>query len=155
MRPFASAEEMDEHMVDQWNQTVRRPSDKVYHIGDVALKRVDIATVGRCRGHKRLVRGNHDIYPTKAYLPFFEDIYGTRVLDGMIFSHIPIHPGSIRANWTNVHGHVHNNVPALHIGPKYLNVSVEVTDYRPLAFEEVRQRIRRQQEEWEQRQAHG
>lgn len=145
MRPWTDPLEMDEFLVSEWNKVVR-PKDKVYHLGDVAMRRKDIATVGRCNGHKRLVRGNHDDFPTKYYLPFFEEIYGVRVFEDMIFSHMPLEIQSIKRKWTNVHGHVHNNVPDMHLGPKYLNVSVEVTGYRPLSFEEVRARIRAQQD---------
>lgn len=146
MRNFSCVEEMDEFIVQEHNKVVR-PQDKFYCIGDVAMSKKDIATIGRCNGHKRLIRGNHDIHPDKYYTPWFESIYGTRVFDDMILSHIPIHPESLKMAWTNVHGHVHSNVPALHFGVKYLNVSVEVTDYRPLAIEEVRQRIKDQKAE--------
>lgn len=146
MRPFSSVEEMDEFMIQEWNKIVR-PQDKVYHFGDVAMARDGIAQVGRCNGHKRLVRGNHDSYPDKYYTPYFEAIYGTRVIDGLLFSHIPVHPESLRHGTTNVHGHVHNNVPALHFGPNYLNISVEVTEYRPLSLEEIKQRARKQLED--------
>jgi calcineurin-like phosphoesterase family protein len=150
MRNFDNVDQMDDYIVTRWNEVVK-PKDKVYHIGDVTAGgkrgRPHIATVGKCNGQKRLVRGNHDDQETKYFLPFFEEIYATRVFEDMILSHIPLHPGSIREKWTNVHGHVHNNVPALHIGPKYLNVSVEVTDYRPLSLEEVRVRIRDQKAE--------
>lgn len=144
VRPFASVEEMDEHMVDRWNSVVR-PQDKVYHLGDVAMRREHIQIVGRCHGHKRLVRGNHDDHDIKHYLPFFKEIHATRVLDGMIFSHIPIHSESLGRFTANVHGHVHNNVPALHFGPRYFNVSVEVIDYTPIALEDLKQRIAAQQ----------
>lgn len=145
MRPFDTVEEMDEHMIQCWNSVVRL-QDKVYHLGDVALKRKDIALIQRCNGHKRLVRGNHDIYPTKDYLAAgFEEIYATRVLDGLIFSHIPIHPESLGRFGANVHGHVHNNVPALHFGPRYLNVSVEVINYTPVSLDEVKRLVQQQQ----------
>jgi|SRR5579872_7175253 len=149
LRPgFEDVKTMNEFMVDQWNKVVK-PSDKVYHLGDVALRKPDIAWVGACYGHKRLVRGNHDTFPTKAYLKFFEEIYATRLLDNMLLSHIPIHVESIKSEWTNVHGHTHNNVSPLHFGPKYFNVCVEYTEYRPLALEEIKQRIQAQQAEWE------
>jgi len=144
VRPlWETAAEMDEALIANWNAVVR-PQDKVYHLGDVSMKRDSIKLMGRCNGHKRLVRGNHDIFPTKYYLPFFEEIYGTRVFDDMILSHFPIVLDSIKPKWTCVHGHVHNNVPVGWLGPKYLNVSIEMTDWRPLSIEEVRQRIRKQ-----------
>ncbi len=113
------------------------------------MKKSGLAFLARCNGHKRLVRGNHDIFDTKLYMEYFEEIYATRVFDDMILSHIPLHIQSIKSEWTNVHGHTHNNTLPLHFGPKYFNVCVEYTDYGPLALEEVRQRIRQQQSHWE------
>src|SRR6185312_4486864 len=128
-----------------WNSVVR-PQDKVYHLGDVVMPKAAISIVGRCNGHKRLVRGNHDDHPIKLYLPYFEEIYATRLLDRMLLSHIPVHPDSIGKATANVHGHVHNSVPALHYGPRYFNVSVEVIDYTPVSLEDLKLRISKQQE---------
>jgi calcineurin-like phosphoesterase family protein len=102
------------------------------------MKKSDISTVSRCNGHKRLLRGNHDIYPTKEYLPYFEEIYASRVLDGMIFTHIPIHPESLGRFGANVHGHIHAS-PCY--GTRYYNVSVEAIDYTPVSLEDLKQRI--------------
>lgn len=137
LRPFESVEEMDEQLVSNWNAVVR-PQDHVYHLGDVAMKRSDIATVSRCNGHKRLVRGNHDVYKTKDYLPFFDEIYGIRVLDNMIFTHIPIHPACLGRFRANVHGHIHANP-----SPEgaYYNVSVEAINYTPVSLEELKARL--------------
>ena len=33
---FSSTKEMDDHMIDRWNATVK-PGDKVYHLGDVVF----------------------------------------------------------------------------------------------------------------------
>lgn len=139
VRSFGSVQEMDDCMVEKWNSVVR-PQDHVYHLGDVAMKRDCIKTVARCNGHKRLVRGNHDVYKTKDYLPYFDEIYGIRVLDGMIFTHIPIHPESLGRFKANIHGHVHGQ-PQGHYGPKYYNVCVEVLDYTPISLEELKGRI--------------
>jgi calcineurin-like phosphoesterase family protein len=147
MRPFSSVLEMDEYMVDKWNSVVK-PQDKVYHLGDVAMQWKDIAIVGRCNGHKRLVRGNHDDHSIKKYLPYFEEVYGSRLLDHLLLTHIPVHPESIGKALANVHGHVHNNVPALHFGPKYYNVSVEVIDYTPVSLEDLKLKIKKQQEDY-------
>jgi calcineurin-like phosphoesterase family protein len=145
VRPFASVEEMDEHMIEKWNSVVR-PQDKVYHLGDVAMHRQAVQVIGRCNGHKRLVRGNHDEYSTKLYMQYFEEVYASRVLDKMIFTHIPIHAECLGRFNVNVHGHVHNNVPALHFGPNYFNVSVEVIDYTPISLEDLKLRVKKQQE---------
>lgn len=154
MRPFASVEEMDEVMVDRWNAVVS-PQAHVYHLGDFAIKKADIAIAKRLNGKKRLVRGNHDIYPTKVYLEAgFQEIYGVRVFDDMILSHIPLHQESIKPRWlANVHGHLHNNQPQGHLGPRYYNVCVEMINYTPMPLETLRGILRTQHEAWQERQA--
>lgn len=141
VRSFSSVEEMDQTIIDRWNAVVR-PQDHVYHLGDVAMRRQHLDTISRCNGHKRLVRGNHDIFRTKDYLKYFEEIYGSRVLDGMIFTHIPIHLGSLGRFTANVHGHVHGQ-PQGFFGLNYYNVSVEVMDYTPVSLDDLKKRIKK------------
>lgn len=157
MRPFASVQEMNEVMIENWNRVVR-PSDHIYHLGDVSMMRPKYEVVSnilkRLNGHKRLVRGNHDIYKTKEYIEAgFEEIYGVRVIDNMIFTHIPIHPYSLGGFSANVHGHIHNNVeqmdPVMKIDKQqkvrwvpYINLSVEVINYTPVDLEWLRVKVR-------------
>lgn len=146
LRDFASVEEMDETMIARWNEVVR-PQDKVYHLGDVTMKKAPLELCARLNGHLRLVRGNHDIYDTKEYLKYFDEIWATRVFEDMVLSHIPIHEQSLTQRYrVNVHGHLHHNKS---YGHRYLNVCVEHTDYRPLAIEEVRQRVKAQFDAYE------
>lgn len=135
VRPeFDDVAAMDEAMVERWNARVR-PQDHVYHLGDVAMRRPDLAIVKRLNGHKRLVRGNHDVYQTKDYLAVgFKEIHGTRVLANMVLTHIPIHPGSLARFKGNVHGHIHERKID---DPRYVNVSVEQVAYTPVSLEEV------------------
>lgn len=60
-RPFASVEEMDAFLVAAWNADVG-PNDEVWVLGDFALGRIadTLPLVGRLRGCKTLVPGNHD-----------------------------------------------------------------------------------------------
>lgn len=133
LRPWDSPEEMDEVMVQRWNDTVK-PTDKVYHLGDVAINRRALSTLARLNGDLVLVKGNHDIFPLKDYTKYFRDIRSYIVLDRMIFSHIPIHPESKGRFRANVHGHLHASILS---DAWYHCVCVEQTDYRPLALEEI------------------
>lgn len=143
-RPFTSVEEMDETLVARWNEVVK-PSDHVYHLGDVSMKKKDLQIVTRLNGKKRLVRGNHDVYRTKDYLSVgFQEIYGIRVLDNIIFTHIPIHPGSMGRFLGNAHGHTHQNTLD---DPRYVNVCVEQTDYYPVTLESVVKRLKETQDD--------
>ena len=143
LRPFYTIDEMDEAMIERWNVMVK-PTDRVYHLGDVAMAKRHIATVGRCNGRKVLLRGNHDIFRLRDYTPYFEDIRAYKVYPahGIICSHIPISPRQLEYRFNlNVHGHLHagfipdeTNVKP---DPRYLNVSVERTNYTPISLEEI------------------
>ena len=146
VRSFDSVQEMDEFMIER-NNSVVRPQDHLYFLGDAAMRREHLDKVARFNGHKRLVRGNHDIFRTKDYLKYFDEIYASRVLDGMIFTHIPIHPESLGRFTANVHGHVHGQ-PQGKYGPKYYNVSVEIVGYTPVSLEDLKVRIRKFQESY-------
>lgn len=155
LRPWDSVEEMDEELVKRWNETVR-PTDKVYHLGDVVINRKALKTLSRLNGDKVLIRGNHDIFRDDEYREYFRELRAYHVMDGMILSHIPIHPESLGRFGTNIHGHLHSNrvkkIRGLNvrtgellfsdqIDPRYFNVSVEQIDFRPILFEDVIKRI--------------
>jgi calcineurin-like phosphoesterase family protein len=138
MRPFSCAEEMDEFMVQRWNEVVR-PSDKVYHLGDVVIQRKHLATVGRLNGDKVLLRGNHDIFKLPDYTKYFRDVRAYHVMNKMLLSHVPVHPSQLEYRFThNIHGHLHEK--ALD-DPRYVNVSVEHINYTPILFEELLKKI--------------
>lgn len=144
LRPWQTVEEMDEVLVENWNKVVG-PSDRVYHLGDVAINRRCLPVLGRLKGRKKLIRGNHDIFKLKDYAPYFDDLCGVYVLADMILSHIPSPPDCITKRFgTNVHGHLHANKRP---EPFYFNVSCEQIDYTPIEIGEVRKRIEKQKEE--------
>ena len=160
LRPWDDPNEMDEEMVKRWNETVR-PNDKVYHLGDVVINRKALKTLERLNGDKVLIKGNHDIFRLDEYTPYFRDIRGYHVMNGMILSHIPMHTESLARFGTNIHGHLHYNrvkksvsvektseydprpftVKEEVVDPRYHCVCVEHTDYRPILFEHVIKRI--------------
>ena len=149
LRPWDSPEEMDEEMVKRWNETVR-PTDKVYHLGDVVINRKALHILHRLNGDKVLIKGNHDIFRLEDYTPFFRDIRGYHVMNKMILSHIPVHTDSKGRFETNIHGHLHyrrvmkmnGDKPTNKIDPWYHCVCVEQTDFRPILFEDVLKRIK-------------
>jgi calcineurin-like phosphoesterase family protein len=60
-RPFYDVDHMNSEIVRRWNEIVM-PSDTVFHLGDVALGKIDdsLPIVSRLNGYKILVNGNHD-----------------------------------------------------------------------------------------------
>lgn len=146
LRPWDSAEEMDEEMVKRWNETVR-PNDKVYHLGDVVINRKALKTLSRLNGDKVLIKGNHDIFRLEEYTTYFRDIRAYHVMNGCILSHIPVHESNLGRFGTNIHGHLHaHRVMKMDYGreivdPRYHCVCVEQTDFRPILLEDVFKRI--------------
>ena len=151
LRPWDNPDEMDEHMVKVWNERVR-PNDKVYHLGDVVINRKSLGIMSRLNGDKVLIRGNHDIFRDDEYRQYFRELRAYHVMNGMILSHIPLHPDSLSRFGTNIHGHLHEkrvrkirgvNVAtgellySDEIDPRYHCVCVEQTDFAPILFEDV------------------
>jgi len=141
LRPWDNVDEMDEALIENWNSVIK-PQDKVYHLGDFSMDWKTLPEfTEKLHGHKRLIRGNHDMCPTAEYMKYFEDIYGVRVFheEKMIFSHYPIHEVSIAhkdPKWLNVHGHLHYHKMK---EPFYFNASVECINYTPIHFDELRE----------------
>lgn len=142
LRVFDDVKDMNETMVRLHNEVVR-PEDHVYFLGDVAINKGGLPYVARMMGHKRLVRGNHDIFRTRKYLEAgFDEIYGVRVWPkhNIVMSHVPLHPDSLSSrNWINVHGHLHGNIVKLSNGQpdeRYRNVSMEQINFTPVLLME-------------------
>ena len=136
LRDFESVQHMNEHIVERVNSVVK-PQDHLYCLGDVAMKKPGLEWMSRLNGHKRLLPGNHDIFDVKEYLKYFEKISAYRVLDNIMFSHIPIHTSCLGRFAMNAHGHLHHQPKQLD-GP-YLNLSVEMlNNYTPVSLEDIK-----------------
>jgi hypothetical protein len=87
-------------------------------------------------GRKVLVGGNHDNYPARRYLDAgFADVRGVVVLEGnILLTHIPVEPEQFGRFRVNVHGHTHARCLD---DERYVCVSLEQTDYRPVALDEI------------------
>lgn len=141
VRPeFNSVEEMDEVMIERWNEVVR-PQDKIYHLGDVGWyseNHLD-GILSRLNGKKRLIIGNHDEFDMSFYMKHFGKIATSKRglgIDGrIIFSHHPLFLGKDDPRIKlNVHGHIHRGQID---DEKYMNICVEEIDYRPIHADEI------------------
>ena len=158
IRPWTDPDEMDEAMVKLWNERVK-PTDKVYHLGDVVINRKSLKIMSRLNGDKVLIRGNHDIFRDDEYRMYFRELRAYHVMNGLILSHIPVHEASLGRFGCSIHGHLHANrvmkargvdartgeiLYSDEIDTRYYNVSVEQTDFAPILFEDVLKKIKEQ-----------
>lgn len=138
-RPFANGEEMVENIINEYNSKVS-DDDTVYVLGDIFSKdhSVDGAILSRLKGHKILVKGNHDIHPDEEYSPYFERIVaegdGIELDVAGLPCYLTHYPTCSRADRFNLVGHVHG---IWRVAKNALNVGVDVHYYRPVSEDEV------------------
>jgi calcineurin-like phosphoesterase family protein len=141
-RNFSSIEEHNEVLIDRWNSVVNK-NDIVWHLGDVAFGKSNLSLLNRLKGKKRLILGNHDVYPLSEYQIYFDKIFGVTEYKGFILSHIPVHPTQLLPREFNqlttgrykgnIHGHLHHHL----LGWPYLNVSAEHNNLTPIGFDDL------------------
>ncbi len=121
--------------IENWNRFIQ-PGEIVFHLGDLALgKKEDTEVlVPLLHGKLYLMRGNHDRRGKAFYqrlgITLVADPYPVVLSSGqrLVFSHRPMTP--LPPGVFNLHGHIHNK-PSPDVGPRHINLSIEVRQYRP------------------------
>lgn len=134
-RGFKNAEEMDEHIIKQWNSVVNK-RDTVWILGDITMeKATSYPLLNKLNGYKKVVLGNHDQpQHIPELLKYVNSVCGMVKYKDCILTHCPIHESEISRFHKNIHGHVHENSLE---DNRYINVSCEVVDYEPKLLEEL------------------
>lgn len=162
-RPFATVEEMNEAIINNWNSVVGE-DDHVYHLGDFCFGGVgklnsiimpDENGKKKLNGHIHLILGNHD--PDRIsksdYSDFFEEITYQKylILDGwsVFLNHFPFldFSNNYDTKVIQLHGHIHsspNNTGTLN-NERYkvlkwnqYDVGVDNNNYKPVSWKEVK-----------------
>lgn len=162
-RPFDSVEEMNETLISNWNNTV--PKDGiVFHLGDFAFGGSEVwhKILSRLNGQIHLILGNHDLKNFRqGYADSFASVQEQLTIDigkkKVILTHFPLlcYHGTwgTEMNVWNLMGHVHtlksNNggkdfERLQYLFPTQYDVGVDLNDYTPISFDEVKERIRYQ-----------
>ena len=128
-RPFNSIEEMNETLVQNWNNVVAN-DDTVYVLGDFTWK-YPFTRVEQLNGKKIFIIGGHD-----------KGLKGEKLLEvkieeqWFILCHYPLYSwnkeyyGSI-----HLHGHNHNN--PIEYKRNRINVGVDVWDFYPVSLDKI------------------
>lgn len=153
-RPFATVEEMDKVLINNWNKKVNE-DDSVYIIGDFIYKSSHDATyyLKQLKGHKHLIVGNHDwrtLEDAKAcqYFESIEDMGYVKDDDTeVVMCHYPMVEWK-GSRWKRnasvlVFSHIHNNtdstydiMTSIH---NALNAGCMVNGYEPCTLVELQE----------------
>lgn len=141
-RPWGTVEQMDEALVDAWNQSVK-PNDTVYHLGDWAFHNYE--RIGQLHGDILSVPGNHDHERAKkilVYLPngFLGEVHYLKLSPTrrFVLCHYPFDSWRRKYKF-HLHGHTHGTGGAK---KNRLDVGVDATKlYRPISLDEVMERM--------------
>ena len=142
-RPFAGAGEMDAAMVANWN-TVVRPDDDVWHLGDFAFRNAAApeSYLQRLHGRKHLVWGNHDAEGSRASPGWASSqayaelkVAGQRLV--LLHYGMRVWPGSGRGA-LHLYGHSHGRLPG---DRQSCDVGVDCWGFRPVCLDEIRARL--------------
>jgi calcineurin-like phosphoesterase family protein len=120
-----------------------KEEDIVFHLGDVAFGKAAWDLVSQLKGHKILVKGNHDwrVSNSKILNSGFEKIYTESVIINLFsvqhglnwrveLSHTPLWEKRKEYNIYNLCGHVHDNWKQK---SNILNVGIDVWWFKPIS----------------------
>ena len=147
-RPFPSCPEMDEAIMQNWNEKVKN-NDIIYHLGDFSFTKNTAETnkyLNRLNGKIVLIRGNHD-KKSVVSANFFEvySKYQGKMLtvseDNYYLNHFP-HLSWDRSHYGVFHlfGHCHGELKNPPINS--LDVGVDANNFTPLNIEEVKEKFK-------------
>ena len=142
-RPFACADEMDAALITNWNAKIR-PSDEVWHLGDLAFRSASNpgSYLERLNGRKHLVWGNHDRNETRKLAgwtssqPLAEIVVeDTR----LVLCHYAMRVWN-RSHYRALHlyGHSHGALPG---DRQSLDVGVDCWNFYPVSLADIKQRM--------------
>ncbi len=149
-RPFKNVEEMNQKLIQNWNDTVKSPNDEVYILGDFVYQgdgEQANTVLKQLRGKKYLIKGNHEDYLNdknfdQSFFEWIKDYYSFEYKRRkFILFHYPI------LEWDDyyrdsilLYGHVHNidvDYFTRMLGGNAVNVGVDMNGYRPISIDEI------------------
>ncbi len=139
-RPFKNVEQMNKTILKNYNKKVKKDS-LVYFLGDMTLRgdmTIRKGPKGRAfwynfwfnqlKGHIIYFKGNHDPKGFNETVIHVDNLY-------FKLSHFPRN----RGDWVGwmIHGHVHDKWPFINYDYKTINVSVDVTGFKPVRLSDI------------------
>lgn len=161
-RPFETVEAMNGALVTNWNSVVK-PDDHVYHLGDFCFGNVEkwnwCLEPGRLNGHIHLILGNHDperVFRDGTLIERFDSIDFQKILiiEGwtVILNHFPFlsFSNNLDIKVLELFGHIHSGpdgIGNVMTGGKELqwnqyDVGVDNNNYMPVSWAQIREKMK-------------
>lgn len=144
-RPFKDVEEMNNVLIENWNNTVGS-MDTIFVVGDFISDSRYLDIIHKLKGKIKIIVGNHDV-------PLIDDYrrYGNVevfeypiILDNFwMVSHEPLYITE-NSPYANIFGHIHNNPMYLTVSIRSYCVCVERNGYKPICFDYIKERVRKE-----------
>ena len=162
-RPFETVEAMNDALVANWNSVVK-PDDHVYHLGDFCFGNVEkwnwCLEPGRLNGHIHLILGNHDpdrVFREGTLIERFDsiDYQKTLIIEGwtVILNHFPFlsFSNNLDHKVIGLSGHTHvgqlsssvesyDTLKAMY-KPNQYDVGVDNNNFTPVSWAEVKSKV--------------
>lgn len=147
-RPFESVAEMNEVMIEKWNEKIKK-NDMVYHLGDIGLLSSSKLKIilDKLNGRIHLVKGNHDNFNNECASRFewIKDYHELKLPDPdsannrlIVMMHYPLI--TWRGKYSGAYhlfGHSHGGLP-VNTKRKAIDVGVDCHNFHPISYEEVK-----------------
>ena len=161
-RPFESVEAMNDALVANWNSVVK-PEDHVYHLGDFCFGNVEkwnwCLEPGRLNGHIHLILGNHDperVFRDGTFIERFDSIDYQKIfiIEGwtVILNHFPFlsFSNNLDHKVMQLFGHIHSgpdgigNVMTGGKEPQWnqYDVGVDNNNYTPVSWAQIKEKMK-------------
>lgn len=143
-RPFSTAEEMNEVIVNNYNSLVA-VDDLVFNLGDLVIgaqnKLEECVKFNKIlKGVKYYLSGNHDKFSEKEFGEFYikDRVFYYNYKNLVIaMSHYPQEDVNVKLKHYDLylHGHTHQNIVSNK--RNVYNVCLEVNDYKPVLLDDI------------------
>jgi len=140
-RPFASVEEMNETLIQNWNNVVSN-KDTIYHLGDFCFG-VPYPFLGRLNGKIKIISGSHDFIVKDNHLCYGNlleievNILNKNQLIVLCHYSMRSWNKSHYGSW-HLYGHHHGGLAPHGLS---FDVGVDTNDFYPYSLDEVARKI--------------
>lgn len=142
-RPYKNGDEQDEKMLENFN-SVLRPGDRLYHLGDVAHSTCNIKSIldRLACNEVHLIFGNHDKHKLLIHpkIKSYQDLKSISIdKQRIVLCHYAMRSWVSKMRGTyHLYGHSHGKLPGF---GRSMDVGVDTNNYYPYSWDEIKAKL--------------